>query len=105
FAGEWQTHGKLLSGPVRDFNVIFRRQRSAVDILHRPLVGPMVFLPDEATWFVYLAGGRGEVKLDGGLQNLEAGESLLLTPDAGSERTVLNGGGEVVLVKITPTAG
>ena len=102
FSGEWKTHGKLISGPVRDFNVIVRRAACSADVLHRPLVGPMVFLPENATWFVHLAGGRADVKLAGGVQELGAGESLLLTPDADAERVVLNGGGEVVLVKLTP---
>jgi len=100
FAGEWQTHGKLISGAVRDFNVIVRRDTVAAEVLHRPLVGPMVFLPETATWFVYLAGGHAEVKLAGAVQELAGGESLLLTPAAGDERVVLNGGGELVLIKL-----
>jgi len=102
FAGEWQTHGKLISGAVRDFNVIVRRDAVAAEVLHRPLVGPMVFLPEAATWFVYLAAGHAELKLAGAVQELAGGESLLLTPAADDERVVLNGGGELVLVKITP---
>ena len=46
----------------------------------------------------YFAGRRA-----GAVQELETGESLLLTPDEGTDRIVLNGGGEVVLVKLTPT--
>ena len=102
FAGEWQTYGKLLSGPVRDFNVIVRRDAFRAEVLHRPLVGPMVFLPENATWFAYLAGGRAEVKLAGNVQELAMGESLLLTPDAEHERVVLSGGGELLLVKLIP---
>jgi environmental stress-induced protein Ves len=102
FAGEAQTFGRLLSGPVRDFNVIVRRDAFRADVLHRPLVGPMVFLPETATWFVYLVGGRADVKLAGATQELGLGESLLLEPDGGNERVVLNGGGELVLVKLTP---
>ena len=100
FAGEARTHGKLVSGPVRDFNVIARRDAFGAEVLHRPLVGPMVFMPENATGFVYLAGGHADVKLGGTIQELAAGESLLLTPDAGNERIVLNGGGELVLVKL-----
>jgi environmental stress-induced protein Ves len=102
FAGEWRTHGKLISGPVRDFNVILRRAAVAAVVWHRPLVGPMVFLPEDATWFVYLVSGHAEVKLGGAMQTLETGESLLLSPDADTHRIVLNGGGELVLVKFTP---
>ena len=102
FAGEAQTCGTLLAGPVRDFNVIVRRDAFHADVLHRPLVGPMVFLPEEAMWFVYLAGGRADVKLGGTAQELAIGEALLLQPDGGNERVVLNGGGELVLVKLIP---
>lgn len=104
FDGETNTYGKLISGPVRDFNVIVRRDAFVAEVLHRPLVGPMVFLPENVTWFVYLAGGRADFKLAGTVQQLENGESLLLMPDAGTDRVVLNGGGEVVLVKLSPSA-
>jgi environmental stress-induced protein Ves len=102
FAGEAQTCGKLLAGPVRDFNVIVRRDAFHAEVLHRPLVGPMVFLPENATWFVYLAGGRADVKLAGSTQELVGGDSMLCTPDAGNDRIVLNGGGELALVKLIP---
>ena len=61
-----------------------------------------MFLPEEAMWFVYLAGGRADVKLGGTAQELAIGEALLLQPDGGNERVVLNGGGELVLVKLIP---
>lgn len=99
FAGEWRAHGKLLSGPVRDFNVIFRRAAVRTEIWRRPLVGPMVFLPEDATWFAYLASGKAEVKLGGNLQTIDMGESLLLESAPGGDRVVLNGSGELALVK------
>ncbi|HZP68188.1 MAG TPA: HutD family protein [Rudaea sp.] len=99
FAGEWQTFGALRAGPVRDFNVIARRDAVRTDVWHRPLVGPMVFPADaEATWFVYLAAGTASLKLSE-LQPLEAGDSLLIAP--GAENVVLTGGGEVAIVKFT----
>ena len=100
FAGEWQTEGVLISGAVRDFNVIVKRDAFSVDVLHRPLVGPMVFFRD-AAWFVYLVGGQAEAKCGSERCTLETGSSLLL-PQEDAERVVLNGGGEVVLVKIVP---
>jgi environmental stress-induced protein Ves len=100
FAGEWHAHGRLIGGPVRDFNVIVRREAFRAEVLYRPLVGPMVFLPEAATtWFVYLAGGRAALK-DVPDADLEAGDSLLLEPGAGVRNRVLSGGGEVVLVKL-----
>ena len=101
FAGEQPTEGVLISGPVRDFNVIVKRDAFSAEVLRRPLVGPMVFFRD-AVWFVYLAGGQAEAKCGGEQCTLDAGASLLLSPEAGAERVVLNGGGEVVLVKLVP---
>lgn len=101
FDGQWQTHGRLLSGPVRDFNVIARRATIAASVLHRPLVGTMVFLPEAATWFVYVAGGTAQLRIGDAAQSLDAGDSLIITADATTERVVLDGGGELVLVKFT----
>ena len=101
FAGEAYAEGRLLAGPVRDFNVIVRRGVVAAEIWHRPLVGPMVFLPEAgATWFVYLAGGRAALNAAGGVE-LAAGESLLIDAGEPARNHVLSGGGEVVLVKLT----
>jgi hypothetical protein len=101
FAGEAKTFGRLLGGAVRDFNVIVRRDAVRAEVLHRPLVGPMVFLPEAATtWFVHLVGGQAALKDIAGMQ-LEAGESLLLQPGDAARTRVLSGGGEVVLVKLT----
>ena len=101
FAGEWKTDGVLISGKVRDFNVIWKRDAIEATVLHRPLVGPMVFFRD-ATWFIYLADGTAEAKCGADRCVLEAGSSLLLQPPGG-ERVVLNGGGDVVLVKLSST--
>jgi len=100
FAGEWTARGRLIGGPVRDFNVIVRRDAYRAEALHRPLVGPMVFLPEAGTtWFVHLVGGQAELK-DTTTGALAAGESLLLEPDDSGRSRVLTGGGEVVLVKL-----
>ena len=100
FDGDRAARGRLLGGPVRDFNVIVRRQAISAKVLHRPLVGPMLFLHDPATsWFVYLLSGHAELKGadDAGLA---AHESLLLEPDSQARNRVLSGGGEVVLVRL-----
>lgn len=100
FAGEWQTRGRLLAGPVRDFNVIVQRAEYSADVLHRPLVGPMLFLPEPATtWLIHLVGGHAALK-DVADAQLAAGDSLLLEPGAGARNRVVSGGGEVVIVKL-----
>jgi hypothetical protein len=101
FAGEAQTYGRLLGGAVRDFNIIVRRDVVRAEVLHRPLVGPMVFLPETATtWFVHVLAGSAAIKDVSGIE-LETGESLLLEPDDKPRTRVLAGGGEVVLIKLT----
>jgi environmental stress-induced protein Ves len=101
FPGEWQTQGVLLSGPVRDFNVIVRRAAVGAEVWHRPLVGPMVFLASpDTTWFVYLVAGSATIKNQQGVPTLDVGDSLLLEADATTDNIVLTGGGEVVIVKL-----
>jgi environmental stress-induced protein Ves len=101
FPGEARTYGRLLGGAVRDFNIIVRRDVVRAEVLHRPLVGPMVFLPEAATtWFIHVLTGSAAVKDVAGIE-LETGESLLLEPDAAARTRVLSGGGEVVLIKLT----
>jgi uncharacterized protein len=102
FAGDWQTHGTLLSGPVKDFNVIVRRDSIGVEVWHRPLVGPMVFpAAADATWFVYIAAGNAAVKNGPNSTTLDAGDSLLLEAGPSADNIVLSGGGEVLIVKLT----
>lgn len=101
FAGETKTEGVPISGAVRDFNVIFKRDAVSADVLHRPLVGPMVFFRD-AAWFIYVADGHADAKCGDQRCTLEKGASIVLLAEPGAQRVVLNGGGEVVLVKITP---
>jgi len=105
FAGEAPVFGKLLAGPVRDFNVMTRRDRCRAEILHRPLVGPMLFVPDSTAWFVYLVGGRAECRNKDVSSALGAGDSLLLEPDLAGGNVVLSGGGEVVLIRFVPPTG
>ena len=102
FRGEWQTYGRLHDGPVRDFNLIARRGRVRADALHRPLVGTMVFPSAQGTtWFVHLAAGRATVQASAEPQTFSAGESLLLEDDGTVHNCILDGGGDLLLVKLT----
>jgi environmental stress-induced protein Ves len=102
FAGEWKTDGRLISGPVRDFNVIVRRTAVSAEVWHRPLVGPMVFLAAaDTTWFVYLVAGSAAIKNQEGAPTLDAGDALLLETDGSPDNIVVTGGGDVLIVKLT----
>jgi hypothetical protein len=71
-------------------------------VLHRPLVGPMVFFPESGVlWFAYLLAGQAVFRDQPTPMMLEQGDSAVIrTPDGGA-RTLLDGGGEVLLVRIS----
>ena len=102
FAGEWNTHGYLIDGPVRDFNLIARRDLWRCDVRHRPLVGSMLFAASAADlWFIYLAAGSARIEHHGELPPMSAGDSLLLETDGERGSVVIDGGGELVVIKLT----
>jgi environmental stress-induced protein Ves len=106
FAGERTLHAELLSGPTHDFNLIWKRDAVAATLLHRPLVGPMVFFAEpRVTWLVHLMQGQAQFKDLKRPLRLAQGDSVLLLPDPdGPSRLILDGGGEALLVKIEPLA-
>jgi environmental stress-induced protein Ves len=106
FAGERALSAELISGPTHDFNVMWRRNDVDVAVLHRPLVGPMVFFPESGvSWFVFLLAGQAVFRDQPQALRLEQGDSAVIrTPDGGA-RTLLDGGGEVLLVRISEPLG
>ena len=106
FGGEQSLQSSLSDGPTRDFNLIWRRDRVRAELMHRPLVGPMLFFQEPGVrWLVYLVSGHARVKDRPELPVLDAGDSLLLAPDpATAARLILDGGGELLLVRIESAA-
>ncbi|MBY4597777.1 HutD family protein [bacterium BD-1] len=106
FAGERPLRAELLSGPTHDFNLIWRRDAVDATLLHRPLVGPMVFFAEQGvTWLVHLLRGQAWFKDLARPLRLEQGDSVLLLPDPdGPSRLILEGGGELLLAKLHPAA-
>lgn len=101
FAGERQLSAELIDGPTQDFNAMWRRDRYATQVLHRPLVGPMVFFSEEkVTWAIYMLSGIAQFKDQLQPIRLQQGDSALLLPDEKGGRLILDGGGEVLLVKL-----
>jgi environmental stress-induced protein Ves len=102
FAGERPLSAELIAGPTHDFNVIWRRQAVDVAVLHRPLVGAMVFFPEAGVrWLVHLLSGQAMFKDQPVPLRLATGDSALLEIAEGGDRTILDGGGEVLLVRIS----
>jgi environmental stress-induced protein Ves len=103
FAGERPLAAELVQGPTHDFNLIWRRDQVQASLLHRPLVGAMVFFAEpRVQWLVHLIQGRAHFKDLARPLHLGQGDSALLLPDSeGPPRRILDGGGELLLVKVT----
>ena len=104
FAGERALHAELVAGPTHDFNAIWQRERVAATVLHRPLVGAMVFFAEAGvSWLIHLLRGQATLKDPVAPVLLAQGDSALLEPvpgEASNGRVILDGGGEVLLVRV-----
>ena len=107
FAGERPLRAELVDGPTHDFNLMWKRDAVSATLLHRPLVGPMVFFAEPGvTWLVYLMQGQAQFKDLARPLRLAQFDSVLLLPDPdGPARLILEGGGEVLMAKIQPAGG
>ena len=106
FAGERSLRAELIDGATQDFNLMWRRDHVDASVLHRPLVGPMLFFAEPGvTWAVFVISGRAMFKDQARPKVLEQGDTALFAagPDAG-RRLILEGGGEVLLVRIQAKA-
>ena len=104
FAGERKARGELVDGSTHDFNLMWRRERLDARLWRRPLVGPMLlFAEPGTTWAVHLLSGRAAFADGSDLPPLEAGDSAVLEAGDGRLRHVLEGGGELLLAKLTRT--
>ena len=102
FAGERVVRGELLDGPTHDFNLMWRRDAIAVELLHRPLVGPMLFFTEPGTsWAIHLLAGQAAFDQASGLPVLWAGDTALLIDGDERRRYALEGGGELLAIKLT----
>lgn len=101
FAGERDVRAELVSGPVHAFNLMWRRARVEADLWHRPLVGSMVLFAEPGEcWAVFLLGGHAALS-DGRMQlHLAAQDTALIEAGDTRLRCLLDGGGEVLLVRV-----
>ena len=101
FTGEQRVHCRLLAGPTRDFNVMARRDAVRAEVVARPLTGSMLIFHEPATtWLIHVFAGHAELRADGHALAAAAGETLLLDAGAASRRIILDGAGELVLVRL-----
>jgi environmental stress-induced protein Ves len=103
FAGERPLTGVPMGGPTQDFNLMWRRDRIAAELWHRPLVGAMVvFAEPRACWAVHLLAGHARFADGSGLPDMAQGDTALLAAGATRLRHVLDGGGEALVIRLSP---
>lgn len=106
FPGELPARCTLLGGPVHMFNLFHRPDRFDLSLWRRPVVGPMYFFPASGeTWAMHLLSGQAELGGRGGGCTMQQGDSALLGAAGGCPgRVSLEGGGEVLVARLTPRA-
>ena len=103
FAGERTVSGELIDGPSHDFNLMWRRDRIDAELWHRPLVGLMVlFVEPGEHWAVHVLSGQAHASDDGVRETAAMGDTLLLSADSARGRFALDGGGEVLVMRLRP---
>lgn len=101
YPGDAAVEAALLDGPCHALNLIHDPARCEVDILHRPLVGTMVFFSDPAeTWLIHLLSGHAAGRQSRHQARAETGDTLLLESDSKGDRFLIDGAGELLLVRI-----
>ncbi|MBS3958907.1 MAG: HutD family protein [Xanthomonadaceae bacterium] len=96
FAGERPLSVRLIEGPTVDFNLIWKRGAVDAQLLHRPIVGSMLFFGEpELVWVLYVLAGQVRTPAGG----LERGDAARLAVPPG-ERLVIEGGGELLLARL-----
>lgn len=106
FEGESRVDCRLLAGPTRDFNVMTKRDAVRAEAMGRPLVGSMVLFPEaDVVWLAHLVSGAARTRSGDTVAELAVGDTLRIDFTSREDgRAVIEGGGEIVLVKLTPAA-
>lgn len=103
FPGDRAVRAALQAGPVHVFNLMWRRDRIRAELWRRPLVGSMVLFaaPDEQ-WLVHVLAGHAAVGDDAGVLRLSAADSALIAPCTARRRSMIEGGGDLLLARMRP---
>lgn len=103
FAGERAVTGELIDGTTHDFNLMWRRDRIDAELWHRPLVGSMVlFVELGETWAVHVLSGHTQASDGSDREAAAMGDTLLLCAATVRARFALDGGGEVLVIRLRP---
>ncbi len=101
FDGAPAPFGVLPEGPTRDFNLMLRNGARG-ELFARTLVDSLMLLPEPGVhWLVYVNRGRAQIVCGGASLSLDPDEAVLLAfPPQSAARAAIEGGGELVLVKL-----
>lgn len=104
FEGESRVDCRLIAGPTRDFNVMARRDAVRAEVVARPLVGSMVLFAEAGVvWIVHALSGHADARAGDATASIASGETLRIEfEDQPTGRVVIEGGGEIVLVRLAP---
>lgn len=106
FDGRQGVHAELLDGPVHVFNLMWRSENVSARLLHRPLAGSMVFFVEPGVlWAIHMLAGQADFDLQCGLPALRQGDTALLAGGAAGKRCMLEGGGEILAIRIAANDG
>jgi uncharacterized protein len=101
FAGERVVSGELIDGPTHDFNLMWRRDRIDAELWHRPLVGSMVlFVEPGEQWAVHVLSGQAQASDGSDRATAAMGDTLLFSAASMRVRFALDGGGEVLVIRL-----
>jgi hypothetical protein len=84
--------------------VMARRDSVHAEVVARPLVGSMVlFAETGVVWIAHAFSGHAQARAGDASVDLATGDTLRIDfEDQASGRVVIEGGGEIVLVKLAP---
>ena len=97
FPGDWDVHGKLKSGPSRDFNLIVRRDKFASGL--KAMVTEAQTFEAQTGWLLLHLFEGGAAAADLALQH---GDSLLLNPGETIPVVATTGKLRLVVCKVWP---
>lgn len=102
FDGAPAPFGVLPEGPTRDFNLMLRHDARG-EMLARTLVDSMVLLREPGVhWLIYINRGRAALSAEAASLALESDDAgwIDFTGESCPSRVVIEGAGELVLVKL-----
>lgn len=105
FDGADQVESVPLDGPVEDFNLMLADPTLDADVLHRPLLGSMVVVPEAGTITVFhLLDGHAQLQGAAPLRIGPADTLLIRGDQPGAKIQRVFGSGEALIVRIFPRA-